>query len=949
MARLSNPLGFTRWPVTVISTFVYLAIIIALLVVHTTVPSPPRSPTPIHGINLTEAWQDLQLLTSSYHPYNSRRNDQVHDWLIQRVESIVKENNASAYIFKDNTSNLTFSSAGILPSPGFSVYFEGTNIIVYVPGKEDDPSKWWQDPSGKPSSRNAVLVNAHYDSVSTGFGATDDGVGVVCVLQLLRCFTAPKNNPKNGVVLLLNNGEEDFLNGANVFSQHPMSKVVSTFLNLEGAGAGGRAALFRSTDEGVTKAYGHSKYPFGSSTSADGFNRGLVRSQTDYVVFNGKLGYKGLYVAFIGPRARYHTNQDDSRHTGKSSLWHMLSAAVATSKALTLASLNTDSKPKNVQDSRALWFDVFGRTFAILKTHTFFAMSIALLVAGPIVHLLTIALLYRADKLYLFSGTHLVHHPDEDKKVKIYGWRGFFRFPLIFLFACAAPAALAYLIRKQNEHIAHSSEWSVWSMMISAFVFVAWFFCQAADYTRPSSLARVYGFSWMWAAWWILLVAAVVFEEQFHLVGLYFILIYAALVWLATWIAYLELFSLPKKSAYCRTAAAREEDFPDQAAGQDHEEEDAGNEEDEPTERSSLLRRGYHQEHEEEDPNDRNGVVKNDIVAEPDWSRSQWSFLWLLQLLILVPINIIIVGQIGLLLTEALHQTGQDGSSTFILYIMVAACTILLFSPLVPILHRFTWHVPIFLLLVLIGTTIYNLTAFPFSMDNRLKIYFQQRIDLDRGNNTVILMGASPFVHQAANFLPSTAGQVITCLPFTALSSTQRQRCFWSGIAPNVANPSSVTPHAHRQYDSWLTFNVTRLNASNNENAARFVLYGKNTRACKLIFDSTNVISFRVEGQAPRDKRFPPVPEGGSQEIRLWSRTWGRAWTVDVAWDNPSNQENTARANGTMTGKVACEWSDANKNGAIPAFDEALHYVPDWVAISKWADGLVEGYKHFKI
>ena len=130
MARLSNPLGFTRWPVTVISTFVYLAIIIALLVVHTTVPSPPRSPTPIHGINLTEAWQDLQLLTSSYHPYNSRRNDQVHDWLIQRVESIVKENNASAYIFKDNTSNLTFSSAGILPSPGFSVYFEGTNIIV---------------------------------------------------------------------------------------------------------------------------------------------------------------------------------------------------------------------------------------------------------------------------------------------------------------------------------------------------------------------------------------------------------------------------------------------------------------------------------------------------------------------------------------------------------------------------------------------------------------------------------------------------------------------------------------------------------------------------------------------------------------------------------------------------------------------------------------------------
>lgn len=142
-------------------------------------------------------------------------------------------------------------------------------------------------------------------------------MGVVTVLQLVNYFTTPKNKPKNGVVLLLNNGEEDFLNGANVFSQHPMSKIVSTFLNLEGAGAGGRATLFRSTDEAVTKAYAKSPFPFGTATSADGFNRGLVRSQTDYVVFNGILGLRGLDVAFMGPRARYHTNQDDSRHTGE--------------------------------------------------------------------------------------------------------------------------------------------------------------------------------------------------------------------------------------------------------------------------------------------------------------------------------------------------------------------------------------------------------------------------------------------------------------------------------------------------------------------------------------------------------------------------------------------------------------------------------------------------------
>ncbi|KIX94908.1 uncharacterized protein Z520_09218 [Fonsecaea multimorphosa CBS 102226] len=964
MARLSNPFAFTRWPVTVITSAVYLVIIVALLIVHTTVPSPPASPTPIRGLNLTEAWLDLQLLTASYRPYNSRRNDQVHEWLLERINSIAKENDASPYIFEDNTSNLTFSSGGVVSGPGVSVYFEGTNLIVYIPGKEDDETKWWLDSDGKPSSRNAVLVNAHYDSVSTGFGSTDDGVGVVCVLQLLRYFTTPKSKPKNGVVLLLNNGEEDFLNGANVFSQHPMSMIVSSFLNLEGAGAGGRAALFRSTDDAVTKAYAHSKYPFGSSTSADGFNRGLVRSQTDYVVFNGKLGYRGLDVAFIGPRARYHTDQDDSRHTGKGSLWHMLSAAVATTEALTSASLTTNLDPLNNPGSPSLWFDVFGRTFAVLKAHTFFALSVTLLVVGPVILLLTVALLYRVDKFYLFSGSRPLHHANGDEKIKLYGWRGFFRFPLILLVACAVPIALAYLIFKENQYIAHSSEWAVWAMMISSFVFVAWFFCRAADYTRPSSLTRVYGFSWMWGAWWVLLVVATVSEEHLHLVGLYFVLVYAALVWLATWLAYLELFSLPRKSVYCQGFIGEDDPSHQNAAlGAQHEEveDHADSNDDEPTERSSLLRRGYRQEREEPDPDRKGSEDKADAVEEPNWSKSQWSWLWLLQMLVLIPINVVVVGQIGLLLTEGLHQTGQDGSSMFLLYIMVAACTILLFSPLVPILHRFTWQIPVFLLLVCIGTMVYNLTAFPFSMDNRLKLFFQQQVDLEGGNNTVFLTGASPYTRHAVDFIPSSAGQDIICTPASPSVSGNMQTCSWAGIPPTVAHSSSISVPPRKQYDSWLTFNLTRLNYSDSEYKARFVLFGKNTRACKLVFETANITSFHVAGQAPRDTRFPPVPDGGSQEIRLWSRTWARAWTVDVNWDIPAasskrssdpedpNAHTISIANSTLSGRVVCLWSDVNMNGVIPAFDEVMHYVPAWAAISKRADGLVEGYKRFQI
>jgi Zn-dependent M28 family amino/carboxypeptidase len=55
-------------------------------------------------------------------------------------------------------------------------------------------------------------------SVSTGFGATDDGMGVITVLQLIRFFTTPGNEPKRGIVAMLNNGEEDFLNGKSYAS-----------------------------------------------------------------------------------------------------------------------------------------------------------------------------------------------------------------------------------------------------------------------------------------------------------------------------------------------------------------------------------------------------------------------------------------------------------------------------------------------------------------------------------------------------------------------------------------------------------------------------------------------------------------------------------------------------------------------------------------------------------
>lgn len=63
-------------------------------------------------------------------------------------------------LFDDMKSNVTIGGG----RGGLNVYFEGTNIIVYVHGTDD--------------AEAPVLVNAHYDSVSTGYGKSPLWLGI---------------------------------------------------------------------------------------------------------------------------------------------------------------------------------------------------------------------------------------------------------------------------------------------------------------------------------------------------------------------------------------------------------------------------------------------------------------------------------------------------------------------------------------------------------------------------------------------------------------------------------------------------------------------------------------------------------------------------------------------------------------------------------------------------
>lgn len=990
MKFLRNPVAFTPLPVTVITSLVYVALIIPLLVVHHVVPEAPETLT---GTNLTEAWLDLKTLSNGFHPYNSRRNDFVRDWLLTRIGTIVEANGVSSaspgnletnqakhdspvVIFSDMVSNASFAEGGRGGTPGISVYFEGTNIIVYIRGSEDEPGEWYLKKE-KPKGKGGVLVNAHYDSVSTGYGATDDGVGVVTIMQLIKYFSSSGRQPKRGIVALLNNGEEDFLNGAWAFAEHQMSRFPHTFLNLEGAGAGGRAALFRSTDAEVTRAYQNSKYPFGTIVSGDAFERGIIRSSTDYEVFKNVIGMRGLDVAFFSPRARYHTSEDDTRHSSKDSLYHMLSGALATTEGLTSDMSSTfdgkspgKGKVASGTGSSGVWFDLFGRAFAVFRLNTLFVLSVTLLVVAPLTLIAIGATLYKVDKLYLFSSSKHHHHPEGDDSVAMQGWRGAFRHPVAFVLATAAVIGLAFLVAAVNPYIMVSSPYSIWSMMISAWICIMWASSTTADSLRPSAFHRTYALFWMFLAGWLVLVVTTIFERNPKIGGGYLIVFYFACLYLATTISWLELFSLPRKTAYAdeiegsvqeSNSVARSRPgsissaqllgpSAEEQSGDNVPENTAENDED-ATESTSLLAdrqrrttfKRYSSPH-RPGPTDElipSSKTKRLIYgAEQPWSHSLPSTLWLLEFLLLAPFPTILFTQVSLLLTAATFQTPNDGNAPLPIYLVTATLTILLFAPLSPFIHRYTYHIPTTLLLVFAATTIYNLTAFPFSPSNRLKPFFLQRVDLDSGINTVSLTSVTggPYLHNAISSLPSAAGQKLSCMP----SGLRRDltECSWHGLPPRVVPNTHPDIPPEITYKNWLTFNATR--DPNGQTEARFYVSGTETRACKLVFNRP-ISDFSVDG-AGDDRRFKIVSEFGSKELRLWSRTWNRGWDVSVRWEVGDEEEGRG-----MDGRVVCLWSDANVLGTIPALDEVRRFAPLWVAVTKSQDGLVEGSRAFSV
>ncbi|KAI0071085.1 hypothetical protein K474DRAFT_1630985 [Panus rudis PR-1116 ss-1] len=989
-AWLAAPFKFAPIPVSIVTFVVYGLLFFFVLITDKT----PDLTHNLRGLNLTQAYEDLHKITARPHPYNSHANDDVHQFLLSRVQAIAA-NSDFVHVSNDLVSNASHTASSIGYSAGTKgLYFEGANILVKIDGTESSPS-----------STDGVVFAAHYDSVSTGYGATDIGMGVVTLLQLAEYWSQPNRRPKRSAFFLINNGEEDGLHGSHMFFEHPWVNLTSTFINVEGAGAGGRPLLFRSTSLQPVRAYaaGSVAHPNGNTLSIDVFSRGLIRSATDFEVFqrglkDEKKGLRGLDIAFYRNRAFYHSPQDSIPGMGRGEARRSLSALMDTIQGAGEALLN-DNIPDDGGDA-GVYFDLFGKAMWVFTRTSVFVTNVVLLILGPISVIVLLAWVFVLDKKHEGSSAPEEESPwTKVKKVltKAIGWG---RFWLAFVVCIAAHAGLVAGYVKLNAFVVYGHQWAVLltSISLTYLGIVVPLTLFHIFFPSPPTSQKLAITLELFFLTWILLVLATVGLRQLNLGGFYWITAWYVCAWVSSLFGLAEAAERAKKGGEIGgkgelDLVGEHEDLhaeEDEAEGvrrvrgviyevpegeAEGEQHDSEPHETEPTEITPLM-----QQHRLRNQNGREYVVgidgeplpvQNDGGKDDRHDETGW---WILQFLSLVPFPAILLFQLQILLLHSLAQTLADGSSPIVVYAAVSILSTLLLLNIAPFAHKIHHGLTLFVFIVFIISLVYSWTIFPFSREAPLKLFFQQKLELDipslrqpqESLSQVVPEGsvvravtylAGPKRYMESNLilpeLPSSWGKNVTC----EVDSSLRPglwACGWnSDLLPSPGGEDTLPSSPHTKASDWLQANITRTGPA----SAFAVIKGTNTRSCRLKFDHF-ISSYNVLNGSPGGARFQPgyeISERGVNDLILWTRTWDNEFRVELDWSNGTSVVETL----PLSGKVACEWQEfasasagapwAATSGQIPAYEEVLHFLPLWATVNKWTYGLVEAEAPFSI
>lgn len=289
--------------------------------------SPARAPVPSSTFSAERAMRHLEQFAREPRPQGSAEGARAERYLAGELRAA-------------GLSVTVQQAVGVHAADGLATFGRVDNIVATMPGRD---------------SSGTVVLAAHHDSVAMGPGAADDGAAVAAMLETVRALRTGAQL-RNDVVLLITDGEENGLLGAEAFlREHPMGSRRGVVLNFEARGVSGPSLMFETSRDNarlVSLFNDTVPNPRGDSSMVEVYR--ALPNDTDFSLFS-EAGFSGLNFAFIEGAARYHTAGDSIANLDKGSLQHHGENMLTLARALGDADLRTMAT-----DHDDTYFDVLG-------------------------------------------------------------------------------------------------------------------------------------------------------------------------------------------------------------------------------------------------------------------------------------------------------------------------------------------------------------------------------------------------------------------------------------------------------------------------------------------------------------------------------------------------------------------------------------------------------------
>jgi len=166
----------------------------------------------------------------------------------------------------------------------------------------------------------AFAMDAHFDSVAWGPGATDDWAGIATMLETARAL---KSSPplRNDVIFVFADQEEFNMGGAKAFRNHPWFRDVGVMMGMETRGTCGPSLMFETSPQNgfILRELARAGVgPRANSIMYDFYDRMPFNSDFQHY----KEDVAGINLAFIDGFDHYHTVLDNPENASLASIQH---------------------------------------------------------------------------------------------------------------------------------------------------------------------------------------------------------------------------------------------------------------------------------------------------------------------------------------------------------------------------------------------------------------------------------------------------------------------------------------------------------------------------------------------------------------------------------------------------------------------------------------------------